>query len=126
MSIKVKRVYAAPSRSDGIRILVDRVWPRGMTKVRARLDEWLRQIAPSDALRKWFNHEPERWEGFEMKYWKELEQSSKAELVDHLRNLSLRRTVTLLYGAHDEEHNQAVALSEFLRKTGAKHHGPKA
>jgi len=126
MSIKVKRVYAAPSRSDGIRILVDRVWPRGMTKERARLDEWLRQIAPSDALRKWFNHEPERWEAFEKKYWKELEQSSKAELVDHLRNLSLRRTVTLLYGAHDEEHNQAVALSEFLRKAGAKHHGPKA
>ena len=126
MSIKVKRVYAAPSRSDGIRILVDRVWPRGMTKEKARLDEWLRQIAPSDALRKWFNHEPERWEAFEKRYWRELEQSSKAELVDHLRNLSLRRTVTLLYGAHDEEHNQAVALSAFLRKTGAKHHGPKA
>ncbi len=118
MGITVKRVYDSPSRSDGMRILVDRVWPRGMSKEKAQIDEWLREIAPSDALRKWFGHKPERWADFQRKYQEELGEPSKAGLVQRLRGLSRRRKVTLLYGARDSEHNQAVALSKLLRKSG--------
>jgi uncharacterized protein YeaO (DUF488 family) len=111
---KVKRIYEAPERGDGFRVLVDRVWPRGVSKERAHLDLWLKDIAPSDALRKWFGHDPKRWAEFAAKYRKELK--GKKELVQQLRQLEAEHgTITLLYSAHDEEHNQAVALSAFLK-----------
>ncbi len=119
MAITTKRVYDPPGRTDGIRILVDRIWPRGMKKEAARLDEWPREIAPSTRLRNWFGHKPERWAEFQKRYWKELGEPSKAELVEHLRSLARRKKVTLLYGARDTEHNQAAALSRYLKKSGA-------
>src|SRR5512140_2548242 len=106
----VKRIYDTPGRSDGMRILIDRVWPRGVSKAAAHIDGWLREIAPSDRLRKWFGHKPEHWAEFQRKYRKELGEPSKAELVKQLRSLGRKRKVTLLYGARDTEHNQAVAL----------------
>ncbi len=117
MSISVKRVYDPPVRSDGMRILVDRIWPRGMTKEAARVDAWLRGLAPSDALRTWFGHRPDRWEEFRRRYWKELRDASRTELVKHLRSLARQRHVTLLFGARDAERNQAVALFEFMKQS---------
>ncbi len=118
MKVTAKRVYEPPSRSDGMRILVDRVWPRGISKEAAHIDEWLREVAPSDRLRKWFGHRPERWTEFQRRYREELREPSKAELVDRLRKQSRERKLTLLYGARDTEHNQAVALSNFLNRAG--------
>jgi uncharacterized protein YeaO (DUF488 family) len=120
MSIRVKRVYDPPDPSDGIRILVDRIWPRGLTKERARLDEWFREIAPSNGLRIWFNHNPERWEKFQKKYQEELGHHTGSELVGRLRRLARRGTVTILYGARDPEFNQAVALAELLKQGGRR------
>jgi len=112
--VKVKRIYEVPEKADGFRVLVDRVWPRGVSKERAHLDLWLKEVAPSDALRKWFGHDPKRWAEFATKYRKELR--GKKETVRQLKQLEAEHgTVTLLYSAHDEEHNQAVALSEFLK-----------
>jgi uncharacterized protein YeaO (DUF488 family) len=112
--LRVKRVYAPPEASDGQRVLVDRLWPRGMTKERARVDLWLRDIAPSDALRRWFGHEVGRWPEFERRYWKELE--GNVGPVARLEALAREGPVTLLFGARDEEHNQAVALKEYLER----------
>jgi uncharacterized protein YeaO (DUF488 family) len=112
--VKVKRIYEEPEKGDGFRVLVDRVWPRGVSKERAHLDLWLKEVAPSDALRKWFGHDPNRWAEFAVKYRKELR--GKKEMVRQLKKLEAENgTVTLLYSAHDEEHNQAVVLSEFLK-----------
>lgn len=116
--IKTKRIYEPPSREDGFRILVDRLWPRGMSKNKAHIDLWLREIGPSDDLRNWFSHDPEKWQGFEKKY--EAELRDKKELVQQIKKAEEEHgTVTLLYSAKDEEHNQAVVLSIFLRKTQA-------
>ena len=116
--VKVKRIYEAPENDDGFRVLVDRVWPRGVTKERAHLDLWFKDVAPSDALRKWFGHDPQRWTEFVAKYCKELR--GKKGMVQQLRQLEAEHgTITLLYSAHDEEHNQAVAIGEFLRGTRA-------
>ena len=116
--LKMKRIYEAPEKSDGFRVLVDRLWPRGVSKERAHLDLWLKDIAPSDALRKWFGHDPKRWAEFATKYRKELRR--KKETVRQLKQLEAEHgTVTLLYSAHDEEHNQAVALREYLNGTGS-------
>jgi uncharacterized protein YeaO (DUF488 family) len=113
--IKVKRIYVAAEASDGYRILVDRLWPRGMSKEKAKIDLWLKEIAPSDALRKWFGHEPERWDEFQVRYRKELKQ--KKELLAQVRQLEKQhRNVTLLYGARDESHNEAVALVKLLKR----------
>jgi uncharacterized protein YeaO (DUF488 family) len=113
--IKLKRVYVAAEPSDGYRILVDRLWPRGLSKEKAKIDLWLKEIAPSGALRKWFGHEPERWGEFQVRYRKELK--SKQELLAQVRQLEKQhRTVTLLYGARDESHNEAVALVELLKR----------
>lgn len=117
--LKIKRIYESPDDGDGFRVLVDRIWPRGVSKVRAHLDLWMREIAPSDALRKWFAHDPERWPGFVKKYHLELKR--KAEMVRQIRALEKENgTLTLLYSAHDEACNQAVALRQFLKGARAK------
>ena len=113
--IKVKRVYEKPERDDGWRVLVDRLWPRGMKKEVAHLDAWLKEVAPSDALRKWFGHEPEKWPEFEKRYRKEL--AEKKDLLNEIRKLeSERKLVTLLYGRNDEKQNQAVVLADVLKR----------
>jgi uncharacterized protein YeaO (DUF488 family) len=115
LEIAVKRIYDAPAAADGKRVLVDRVWPRGIRKESAHLTLWLKEIAPSTELRKWFGHEPERWAAFRTRYHGELDKNEPA--VEQLRRLMGDGRVTLLYGAHDEAHNNAVALADYLRKT---------
>jgi uncharacterized protein YeaO (DUF488 family) len=110
--IRVKRVYEKPSRGDGFRVLVDRLWPRGLTKERAALSLWLKDVAPSAELRKWFGHDPARWKGFQARYRKEL--AGRKEALKLLRQKARERTVTLLYGARDEEHNEARVLKKVL------------
>ena len=110
--IKTKRVYEKTAKEDGIRVLVDRLWPRGISKKDAKIDEWLKEIAPSDNLRKWFGHDPRKWEGFKRKYLKELE--GKRDLKKKLQDISRVGTLTLVYSARDEMHNQAIVLKEFL------------
>ena len=112
--INIKRVYEKPTKEDGWRVLVDRLWPRGMTKQSAHLDVWMKDVAPSDALRKWFGHEPEKWGEFQKKYRSEL--AKKKELIVELRKMAKEHgTLTLLFGAKDEEHNQAVVLAGVLK-----------
>ncbi|MER8751332.1 DUF488 domain-containing protein [Mesorhizobium sp. M1050] len=113
--LAVKRIYEPPAPDDGQRVLVDRIWPRGVSKQDAALTLWLKEIAPSDDLRKWFGHEASRWAEFQKRYRAELDGNGEA--VDKLRGLLRHGKVTLLYGAHDEKHNNAVALAAFLRKT---------
>jgi len=108
----VKRAYEAAAKGDGKRYLVDRVWPRGLRKDAIAIDAWLKELGPSTELRKWFGHEPARWGEFKKRYFEELE--SKEALWGPIRSAARERTVTLVYSARDEEHNQAVALREFL------------
>lgn len=110
--IKLKRIYDPFSREDGKRVLVDRLWPRGIKKDEAHIDKWLKDIAPSDALRKWFSHDPSRWEEFKKRYNAELKD--KKELLEELLSDSRKGTVTLLFGAKDTEHNNAVVIKEAL------------
>jgi len=112
--VAIKRVYEDAARGDGWRVLVDRLWPRGLAKESAAIDAWLKDVAPSTALRRWFNHDPERWVEFKRRYREELAQQQAA--VDELLTRARRGRVTLLYGARDEAHNQAVALAEYLRE----------
>ena len=112
MNIKVKRVYEKPNAKDGFRILVDRLWPRGLTKEKAAADLWLKDIAPSTELRKWFNHDPEKWKEFQKKYQKELEENK--EVVSVLKEHVKQGPVTLLYAAKDETHNEALVLKDFI------------
>jgi len=113
MDIRIKRVYEPPEESDGFRVLVDRLWPRGLSKDAARLDEWAKDVAPSAELRRWFGHVPERYDEFERRYHAELETN---DAVQHLRDAAREHDpLTLLYSAHDEQHNQAVALLDYLR-----------
>lgn len=113
--IKIKRVYESPAEEDGFRVLIDRLWPRGLAKEKAKLDLWIKEVAPSDELRKWFSHDPEKWEEFKKKYLQEL--SAKQALLTKIRQLEKEQgTVTLLYSAKDTEHNNAVALKEILKK----------
>lgn len=113
MLIKAKRIYDAPAVDDGFRILVDRLWPRGMKKEGAPFDLWLKEIAPSDDLRKWFGHEPAKWPEFKQRYFAELRH--KQDLVAIIRQHARAGAVTLLYSAKDEKHNNAVALLEYLQ-----------
>ena len=113
--IKLKRAYEAAAEEDGFRVLVERLWPRGLTKERARIDLWLKDIAPSPELRKWYGHETEKWEQFRQRYRKEL--SARKDLVDMLKQKSGERTVTFVFAARDERHNSAAALKEFIEKT---------
>lgn len=114
MTIRLKRAYDEPAANDGCRILVDRVWPRGVKKEEARLDDWLEEIAPSRELRRWFGHDPQRWPEFLERYSRELK--SKPELVDRLARIAGQGRLTLVFGAKDRQHNNAVALKEFLRE----------
>lgn len=110
--LKIKRVYEAAARGDGYRVLVDRLWPRGLTKEKAAVDLWLKEIAPSPELRKWFNHEPEKFPEFSKRYRAELKNNPA---VKELRALTREhKTITLVYGAHDTEHNQAMVLQTYL------------
>jgi uncharacterized protein YeaO (DUF488 family) len=114
---KLKRIYEASEASDGYRILVDRIWPRGVSKEKARIDLWMKEIAPSDTLRKWFGHNPERWEEFQRRYREELQKETG--LTKQLKQLETTHgTLTLLFSARDEHHNQAVALRAFLQNGG--------
>jgi uncharacterized protein YeaO (DUF488 family) len=114
VSIRLKRVYDKPAKADGRRVLVDRIWPRGLTKQEARIDEWLTEIAPSTKLRKWFRHDPARWNEFKKRYAAELDD--RREQMERLARESHKRTVTLLFGAKDIEHNNAVALKECIER----------
>jgi uncharacterized protein YeaO (DUF488 family) len=111
-TIKLKRVYAARVDADGTRLLVDRIWPRGLSKERAALAAWLKDLAPSDELRRWFNHQPDRWEEFHRRYTAELEH--KEEELKPVTDFVRKGTVTLLYATSDDEHNNAVVLRDFL------------
>lgn len=111
-TIKLKRVYAAKVDADGARLLVDRIWPRGLSKERAALTAWLKDVAPSTELRHWFNHEPDRWEEFRRRYTAELEH--KEEELKPVTDFIKKGTVTLLYATSDAEHNNAVVLRDFL------------
>ena len=113
LEIRLKRAYDRPERSDGFRVLVDRVWPRGIRKEDAELHEWLRDIAPSSALRKWFGHDPDRWESFVAKYRKELD--GHGDLVGRLTEWCRKGRLTLVYGARDKERNNAVVLKMYLQ-----------
>ena len=113
--IKLKRVYEKPSKGDGLRILVERLWPRGITKERASVDLWLKDVAPSTELRKGFGHDPAKWEQFRERYAAELKQNKDA--VNLLKQKCKEGTITLVYAARDEKHNSAVALKEILEQT---------
>ena len=116
MSIRLKRIYDKPAAADGYRVLVDRVWPRGVSKEAARLDAWLKEIAPSTALRKWFGHDPRRWREFKRRYGKEL--AARAAELGVLALRARRGRLTLLFGARDTRFNQAVALKGYLERPG--------
>ena len=111
-NVRLKRAYVEPAASDGTRILVDRLWPRGVRKVDAAIDQWFKEIAPSTELRKWFGHDPARWDEFRSRYAVEIRQHS--EELGQIRALARHGIVTLVYSAHDEDHNDAVVLRELL------------
>jgi uncharacterized protein YeaO (DUF488 family) len=112
--VRLKRAYDPAAADDGVRVLVDRLWPRGVKKADARVDRWFKDLAPSGELRKWFGHDPERWEEFRRRYRAEL--AGKGEQLDELRKLAHAQAVTLVYAAHDEAHNNAVVLQEELTR----------
>ena len=111
--VQIKRIYDAPEKSDGVRVLVDRLWPRGVSKKKASLDLWMKELAPSTELRKWFNHDTERWADFRQRYRRELNKHGK-ELAA-LKAQAAKRPVTLLFGARDILHNEAVVLRDALQ-----------
>ncbi len=111
-NVKLKRAYEAPTDEDGTRILVDRLWPRGISKKDAALSLWMKEIAPSTELRKWFGHDPDRWNEFRKRYAREIDRNSL--LLDQLRSLALKGRITLIYSAHDENHNDAVVLRDVM------------
>ncbi len=114
--VKLKRVYEEPEKDDGTRILVERLWPRGFTKERAAVDLWLKEVAPSPELRKWFGHDPAKWEQFRERYLSELEQDQAQEGVATILEKAGKGDITLVYAARDEQHNAAVVLQEYLRR----------
>lgn len=116
MPVRLKRAYDPPAPEDGYRVLVDRLWPRGLRREEAHVDAWLRDLAPSDALRRWFGHDPARWEEFRRRYLEELREPARQALLEGLERRARGGTVTLVYGARDAERNQAVVLREALEK----------
>jgi uncharacterized protein YeaO (DUF488 family) len=112
--IQLTRAYEKPAKTDGERILVERLWPRGISKVAAKIDLWLKDVAPSTELRKWFGHDPAKWKQFKTRYWKEL--TAQRDVVDLLRSKARKGTVTFVYAARDEQHNGALALKEFVER----------
>jgi uncharacterized protein YeaO (DUF488 family) len=114
--VQVRRVYEEPERGDGTRVLVDRIWPRGLTKARAALDEWCKDVAPSAELRKWYSHDPDRFEDFGRRYQAELQDPQRAEALAHLRGLAKgRRQLTLLTATREPEISEAAVLADLLR-----------
>jgi len=119
MTLKLERIYTKPADLDGYRILVDRLWPRGISKVNAHLDDWEKVMGPSTELRKWFNHDPEKFVDFQTRYLAEIEANpATAEFVKKVAEQLKQTNVILLYGAKDEQHNQAVVLRDYLRDSG--------
>lgn len=114
-NVTIKRIYEEPSINDGCRVLVDRLWPRGISREKARVDIWLKSIAPSDALRKWFSHDPLKWPEFKKRYFAEI--NDNPQRLDEIYQTSSNR-ITLLYSAKDEHHNNAAALKEYLTEKG--------
>lgn len=114
--IRIKRAYDAPAREDGTRVLVDRVWPRGAKKEALRIGQWMRELGPSDGLRQFFNHDPARWNEFRQRYRQELRSANARQMLKELAALARKDTLTLVYGAKDETHNQAVVLREVLER----------
>ena len=112
--VQIKRVYESPADSDGLRVLVDRLWPRGLSKASFKHDLWCKDLAPSADLRTWFGHKPERWEQFRRDYTAELRADAAQGLMDEILSTAGGRRITLLYGARDTEHNQAVVLAQVL------------
>jgi uncharacterized protein YeaO (DUF488 family) len=117
--VRLKRAYDTPAQSDGCRILVDRLWPRGVSKGELRLDDWLKDVAPSAGLRKWFGHDPAKWREFKNRYFQELDERS--EVIECILARGREGTVTLVFGAKDVLHNDAVALKEYLERRAEKH-----
>ena len=115
-AVRIKRVYETAAEDDGLRVLVDRLWPRGLAKDKARVDEWLKDVAPSDALRKRFHGNPELWDEFIAAYGRELTREPATAALAYLQALVRKQPLTLLYAARDEIHNNAVALREFLER----------
>ncbi len=111
-AVRLKRAYDEPHEDDGYRVLVDRLWPRGVSKKALAIDGWMKEVGPSDELRRWFGHDPARWEAFAERYREELRRTPAAELVEELVARAGEGTVTLVYGAKDEQHNQAVVLRD--------------
>jgi len=125
--LRLKRAYEPAETSDGRRILVDRLWPRGLSKKRVAIDEWMKELSPSAELRRWFDHDPKKWLEFQRRYKRELRVHT--DLVDKLARLASRRRVTLVFGARDEEHNDAVVLAGVIRtrmKRAATRRGRKS
>lgn len=119
MNIKLKRAYDPPSKADGIRILVDRLWPRGIKKEDLKIDAWIKEIAPSNELRKWFSHDKDRWNEFQKRYLEELKENKHAlEEID--KEIQKKGTITLLYGSKEPLYNHAVFLKKYLEKQGNK------
>lgn len=119
-TIQLKRAYDKPARGDGLRILVDRLWPRGITKEALRLDAWAKPLAPSTELRKWFAHDPDKWPEFRKRYRVELKEAGAAKLIRELLDSHKRaKTITLLYGAKDQEHNEAVVLRDLFERVAS-------
>ena len=116
MTVRLKRAYEPPAKEDGYRVLVERLWPRGMKKESLRLDEWLKDISPSPELRKWYGHELERWPEFQKRYAQELKQEPARELLENLVERARHGTVTLVFAAKDEEHNSALLVKRELEK----------
>jgi uncharacterized protein YeaO (DUF488 family) len=114
MSVRIKRVYEPPSRADGYRVLIDRLWPRGVSKEKASIDEWARDLAPSDELRRWFGHRPELFEEFKRRYTDELRE--QADLISALRRRARTGTVTIVYAAHDTDHSNAAVLGPIVSR----------
>ena len=114
VEVRIKRVYLPPDPSDGRRVLVDRLWPRGLTRGAAAIDDWFREVAPSHALRAWFGHQPERWEEFRVRYLIELKSPPAFALLERLREVASAGALTLVYSAKDEARNQAVVIAQAL------------
>lgn len=119
LDLRIKRVYDPVDSEDGFRVLIDRLWPRGLSKEKAKLDLWLKEIAPSTELRQWFNHDPAKWPEFRQRYFSELD--SREEEVKEIRARAEKGRVTLLYAARDTEHNQALVLRDYLQRDESSH-----
>ena len=116
MNVQVRRAYDAPEPSDGARVLVDRIWPRGLTKAKADLDEWCKEVSPSTELRKWYGHDPARFKEFTRRYYAELKQPERSDALDHLRELAKHRTLTLITATKQPEISEAAVLARMLRR----------